>query len=335
VPGNMGFFHDDFPVSKGLLAPVTTLLSMILLMALLIIAWLLRRKAPLVSFGLFFFYVAHLLESTIFPLELVFEHRNYLASYGILLALCAGLFRLLHRPQILVAAGTTALLVLSFLTGARASTWGSYEAFYRFVYTAHPYSKRVVTIFANTNAEAGQFQEAFRLLDRFDDAGFSINRLYVMCQRDGFLSDESIHKVAGSLKGIVEHHAVNGLFKLANLGLDDQCVFSSTAWQALLDAVFRLPVSANNKANLMMYRAHFYQREGELENAISTLDEVYELTPDSPIPLFLATEWLIASGDPERARVIYEKASAVVSDSRKNYAEYTDRIDVLLDTSSR
>ena len=84
-----------------------------------------------------------------------------------------------------------------------------------------------------------------------------------------------------------------------------------------------------------MYRAHFYQQEGELENAISTLEAVYELTPDSPIPLFLATEWLVAAGDPERARVIYEKASAVVADSRKNYAEYTGRIDVLLDTGSR
>ena len=49
------------------------------------LAWRLRRRAPLIALGIAFFFAAHLMESTIFPLEIMFEHRNYLASYGVFL----------------------------------------------------------------------------------------------------------------------------------------------------------------------------------------------------------------------------------------------------------
>jgi hypothetical protein len=86
----MGFFHDDVVASTGWFAPPATAWSALLLATLLGIAIAARRRLPLCSAGILLFFAGHLMESTIFPLELMFEHRNYLPSFGILLAI-AGL----------------------------------------------------------------------------------------------------------------------------------------------------------------------------------------------------------------------------------------------------
>lgn len=86
TPNGLSFYHDDFRVSTGLLSPWTTLASITCLVALTTSAVLLRRSRPLVSLGLLFFLGSHLLTGTILPLELIYEHRNYFASFGLLLA---------------------------------------------------------------------------------------------------------------------------------------------------------------------------------------------------------------------------------------------------------
>lgn len=87
LPHELGFYHDDVVVSTGLLHPWTTLASLLVLAALAVMVIALRRRRPLVSLGLALFLGCHLLTGTILPLELVYEHRNYFASLGLLLAL--------------------------------------------------------------------------------------------------------------------------------------------------------------------------------------------------------------------------------------------------------
>ncbi|PCI18444.1 MAG: hypothetical protein COB62_06885, partial [Piscirickettsiaceae bacterium] len=81
-----GLFHDDIQLSTSLTDPWTTLLSIIFIISLIALAIRLRASKPLVSFGILFFFTAHLLESTVFGLEIAHEHRNHLASAGIIIA---------------------------------------------------------------------------------------------------------------------------------------------------------------------------------------------------------------------------------------------------------
>lgn len=122
LPGFFGFFRDAWPVSTGLLHPWTTLPALAGLTLLVAAVFALRRRRPLVALGLGWFLAAHLLTATILPLELVFEHRNYFASVGALLALVALLWPQVEPGArfnavrtgvlagILVLAGTTLLL---------------------------------------------------------------------------------------------------------------------------------------------------------------------------------------------------------------------------------
>lgn len=86
-PRSLSFYHDDFAISQGLLSPWTTLASIIGLFALVITTIVIRHRLPMLALGLAWFLGAHLLTATILPLELVYEHRNYFASLGLLIAL--------------------------------------------------------------------------------------------------------------------------------------------------------------------------------------------------------------------------------------------------------
>ncbi|HET6587562.1 MAG TPA: hypothetical protein VFG67_07325, partial [Oleiagrimonas sp.] len=86
TPDPLSFYHDGYVVSQGLLTPWTTLPCIILIAALLALAVWLRKRAPLASLGLLLFFGCLSLTSTILPLELIYEHRNYFASFGLMLA---------------------------------------------------------------------------------------------------------------------------------------------------------------------------------------------------------------------------------------------------------
>ena len=81
-----GLYHDDLLVSTSLLQPVTTLFSFALLLGIFCSAFYFRRTQPVYAFAVFWFFTMHILESSYVPLELYFEHRNYMAMIGPLFA---------------------------------------------------------------------------------------------------------------------------------------------------------------------------------------------------------------------------------------------------------
>ena len=131
LPHALSFYHDDFAVSTGLLHPWTTLVSLLALLVLIAVTVGSRRRHPLVTLGLALFFGCHLLTATILPLELIYEHRNYFASLGLLLVLVPPLYGaqpLVSRPGLRLHPGRWALaLLLAFWCGQTATTayaWG-------------------------------------------------------------------------------------------------------------------------------------------------------------------------------------------------------------------
>jgi len=72
----------DFPVSRTLLDPSTTLLSILITVALMGLAFWKAKKRPFLSFWILWYFGNLVIESSVFPLEMVFEHRLYLPSVG-------------------------------------------------------------------------------------------------------------------------------------------------------------------------------------------------------------------------------------------------------------
>lgn len=84
-PQSLAFSHDYMKASSGLLAPLSTLLSIVAWGLAILLAYRWRNRFPWFALGLGFFLIGHSIESGFLALELVFEHRNYLPSVGILL----------------------------------------------------------------------------------------------------------------------------------------------------------------------------------------------------------------------------------------------------------
>lgn len=85
TPQALSFYHDQYRVSTGLLKPWTTLVSLLALAGLVVATIRLRKRHPLPALGIALFLGCQLLTGTVLPLELVYEHRNYFASFGVLL----------------------------------------------------------------------------------------------------------------------------------------------------------------------------------------------------------------------------------------------------------
>ncbi len=72
----------DFPISKGILDPPTTLISILIVLGLIGYSLWVAKKKPLISFFILWYFGNLLIESSILPLEIVYEHRLYLPSIG-------------------------------------------------------------------------------------------------------------------------------------------------------------------------------------------------------------------------------------------------------------
>ncbi|MBI5844535.1 MAG: tetratricopeptide repeat protein [Deltaproteobacteria bacterium] len=81
----------DAEVSRSLFSPATTLPAVFGVLLLIFWALWMARRQRLLSFAILFFFLNHLLESTILPLELVYEHRNYVPSAFLFLPVGAAL----------------------------------------------------------------------------------------------------------------------------------------------------------------------------------------------------------------------------------------------------
>lgn len=125
---SLSLYHDDIPLSHDLLHPWTTLPACLGLVGLIVLAILQRRRRPLVTLGIVWFIAGQLMESTIFPLQIAFEHRNYLADLGPLLAALSLIFPLQQTaPLLKLRYGFCALLVIAFagVTLQRAWNWNN------------------------------------------------------------------------------------------------------------------------------------------------------------------------------------------------------------------
>ncbi len=143
----LGLYHDDIQVSKSLFEPITTFVSILIIILLVVAAFFLIPKMPLLSFGILFYFASHILESTVINLEMVFEHRNYLASFGIIFGVFSLFFYLVKDTKKIKAAVILCLVWIT-LTGSttviRSTQWKDATSQALYESSHHPNSPRAI-----------------------------------------------------------------------------------------------------------------------------------------------------------------------------------------------
>ena len=130
APFRLNLFHD-FPVSTSIIQPLNTLFSIAAMAGLVGLAGWLAPRRRLLSFGIFWYLGNLFLESSVIPLEIIFEHRNYLPTTFLCLAFSLMLYKALTLIRLKPLAPIILYLLimtLSYGTYDRNRDWRNEEA---------------------------------------------------------------------------------------------------------------------------------------------------------------------------------------------------------------
>ena len=148
-------FEHFFNYSNSLVDPLSTFFSLAIIILLLMVAFFSRKKYPLLSFALFFYFLNHVIESSFLGLELAFEHRNYLPSSFLFFPLVFFLQSIMLRStklRVFLASFICVLIiVLGISTYNKNFVWNDIGGLWRDNLINSPESGRVLLNYAETN----------------------------------------------------------------------------------------------------------------------------------------------------------------------------------------
>jgi len=159
------------------------------LAGLLSLAFRLKKKSPLISFGIFWFFLTLAVESTFIPLDPIFEHRLYIPMFGFILVLI-GLLQLLPRPKLVNPLLMITILGLSLLTWNRNALWNDELAFAEDNMRKAPENERAIHLVANLYVGQQRYREAEELFlkaiainDSYEKTSIDLARMYILEKR--------------------------------------------------------------------------------------------------------------------------------------------------------
>ncbi|MDX1777003.1 MAG: tetratricopeptide repeat protein, partial [Desulfobulbales bacterium] len=164
LPSRLNLAYD-FQLSTGLLAPLQTLAAVMGLAGLTGLGFFLFRRDRLAAFAVFWFFGSLLVESTVIPLELIFEHRMYMPAMFIILAAAAWFYRLSgakpHRARLALV---IIAVLFSVFTWQRNSVWQNEISIWTDVVKKAPGSMRAYKNLGTAYSKAGMFEKAEKYL---------------------------------------------------------------------------------------------------------------------------------------------------------------------------
>ena len=315
----LGIFHDDYPVSSGLLSPAATLASLVLIIALLAFALVARRKWPFVSLGILWFFVGHSLEAGPIALELYFEHRNYLPLLGPLIAIVSLLPNL--SPKMLRVVPLVIVLVIamqSFLTWQAAIPWGNENRLMQTALVEHPDSLRAQQYVANKYIVYGRYEEALEVQTALAEKypKHTATRLSIVnlgCLA-GVLTAGDVQATTEFIKQAGYDSQIVGFLGplVTNVTADTCDALDSASLHDLFDAFLLNPVMAQNAVltgAVLYHKGILYEKSGRLDDALSAMDSSYEARPEIDIRLQQVV-WLLTAGRLDEAQRYLDLARA-------------------------
>ena len=275
-PSRLNLDHD-FPVSKSLFDPSSTFISLVIILFFIGIGIWKMKRWSLLSFFIFWYFGNLVIESSIIPLEMVYEHRLYLPSLGPIF-----LFSLLmvrgwekwvpaegkKKEAIFIGWVILIALPLSWATIHRNSIWRSELELWKDVLRKSPNKGRPhynLGYFYYKSGEVGKAQEEFELALKLDPR-------------------------------IAPAHFNLGVINY-NRGLVDEAV-----------PRFQKALSIDPKYIMAyVYLGEIYHRRGRREEGLAEFEKALKMDPNNIRALNQVGLAYIKNGDLERALVEFKK----------------------------
>lgn len=333
LPSRMVFdFGPSYPISTGLLSPVTTFLSIFFLVSLLALSIRYAKRHPFFSFGILFYFIAISVESFIaIGSDIYFEHRNYLPSIGFFLSISYITLSLIQKSGYhrLSCVLILILLVLPTLTYTRNSTWQSEESLWQDTIQKAPSNKRALFSLGYAYMENGKFTQALDIFKKslnilphresFDlnvysklvELYFHLGRKREMLETIRLLEELSSNRDMNLHTAALSFYIGNAYFWYGDMEKSGEFLRNA------------LP-SLRNKKNL--FSAHILLgqielRYGNFQQAQRHLELAQSLAPKSPVPLLHLGDLSYLQKDIEGAEGFYRNAIKMDNRYTKAYIQ--------------
>jgi tetratricopeptide (TPR) repeat protein len=175
--------NHDFVISRSLLDPSTTFAAILAILCSLGLAVWIARKKPLLSYCIIFFFLNHIIEGSIIPLELVFEHTNYTPSMLFFVPLCIFVIHVLDYFSYRKSMQLMITLLISFVLIAQGHTVHMYNYIFKDPYilwsdniAKAPNLSRPHNNLGNILWNWGLYEEAYMSYEK----SFNLNRYDVL-----------------------------------------------------------------------------------------------------------------------------------------------------------
>jgi protein O-mannosyl-transferase len=308
-PISPGLFNDNIVVSRSLLAPLATLPALLTILFLAGLAWRLRRRIPAASLAVMFFLAAHLMESTVVPLELYFEHRNYLPAMLLFWPIAIWLMRAdLHLDAVRTGLAIALPLALALLTRIGAGLWGDADG-QGLVWAyqnadsprAQAYAAQIEMRRGQPDAAATRLERALTLAPR--EAQLALNLLGARCQTRT-LAEADIDSAVETLRRTddISRTAIEWFDEaLGYAGRDGYCpVLSLNAIERMIEACEANPrflAHRERVQDLLDLHGRIALARGQSETALAYFRRSLDASPSDSAALW-QTAALASSGFP-------------------------------------
>ena len=269
----------DFPLSNSIFE-IRTLFSFIVILSLISLSIFLYKKNRIFSFGIAFFFLALLVESSIIPIaDLIFEHRTYLPSYGFFLILSSGIYMLLWDKYKNLAISIFVVIIISnsYLTYQRNYVYENDLTLWNDVISGSPNKARayndrgdVFTVQNKLDEALRDYNKAIELQDSYPSA-YS-NRGYILTK---------MHKYDQALKDLNKAIELRPKFDIAynNRGnLYSKMAKKDSALNDFNTAIELNPAYSDAYSN----RGQLLTTENRFDDALSDLNKSIEINPNYP-----------------------------------------------------
>ncbi|MDN5938394.1 MAG: hypothetical protein L0H83_07000 [Salinisphaera sp.] len=310
-----GLFHDDFMVSRGLLAPPTTLAAVLAVAALLACGWALRRRLPVLSFAILWFFAGHALESSLPNTTAVYEYRNYLPLLGPAFALAWYLCRVGRRGRLGSALLLLLCAALAWTSAHYAAVWGDEAALAKVWAAQHPASPRAQLLVSRAYLQGHQYGKALQQLQAArkrmpDNLSVALKWLQLRCLTNT-VNARLLEQVAATA-GHAPYDYGNDkrLRTLEAQAYARRC--PPLDLQAMIDLLAVVIANPQYRRRVIQHRLRYRRAVmlseiGHMQAAVRAANRSLAYGSD-PTAAYNAARWLLQAGKPRRALEYLQRA---------------------------
>lgn len=324
VPGldRFGLNHDDIPISFSPLDPWTTLFALIGIVILFGVGLFFRKRQPLLSLGILWFFVGHALESTIFGLEIAHEHRNYLPSLGVILVGIHFIQTLATRndrwqPWLIVPA---VVLLFGGVTVLRSSQWSTLYDFAVYEVRHHPDSPRAQSYLGQASLQVRQYEQAaaaYRRAAELDLSEPAYLMILIQIPSSTGLALTPEEQVETVRRLVAKKITPGGMLVLHGLNacILQQCAYAQKAVEKWIEALLKTDFPGQDNSFYYHVLGRSLWGQGRAAKAVKALRQSYTLDPKYLHPRIDAVRLLLADGQLREAE---REMSALMAANKDN-----------------